>query len=93
MRNGLPTTEADVFDEILVSRESALSRAEARSLLKLRFSPTATERIRKLLRKNNSGTIRAAERRALDNYLRVGQFLDLLHAKAHLALDSGGKGR
>ena len=88
MRNRLPTTEADVFDEILASRKSAFSRAEARSFLKLRFSRTATDRIRKLLRKNNSGTIRAEERRALDNYLRVGQFLDLLHAKAQLALRS-----
>lgn len=93
MRNGLPTTEADVLDEILASRESAFSRSEARALLKLRLSRTATERIRKLLRKNNSGTIRAVERRALDNYLRVGQFLDLLHAKAHLALQPGDKGR
>jgi hypothetical protein len=92
MRNGLPVTEADVLDELLTSRESALSRAEARSLLKLRFSRAATERIRKLLRKNNAGTIRSEERRALDNYLRVGQFLDLLHAKAHLTLSTGGKG-
>ena len=82
----MPITEADILDEIIASKTATLSPAEARSFLKLRFKRTATDRIRQLLRKNNAGTIQGHELAALDNYLRVGQFLDLLHAKARLSL-------
>ena len=49
-----------------------------------------TKRIRQLLQKNNRGTISAAERLTLEKYLRVGQLLDLLHAKAKLSLHQNG---
>jgi hypothetical protein len=42
--------------------------------------------MRRLVQKNNRGTITAGERVALEKYLRVGQFLDLVHAKARLSL-------
>lgn len=58
----------------------------ARFLLSLNFPLQATKEIRKLLKKNNRGTIRAAEQATLGKYLRVGQFLDLLQAKARLSL-------
>jgi hypothetical protein len=46
----------------------------------------ATDRIRDLLQKNNAGTLSPAEKSNLDKYLRVGQFLDLMQAKARLSL-------
>jgi hypothetical protein len=55
-------------------------------LLELKFRAAATRRVRRLLEKNNRGTITAQERVMLEKYLRVGQFLDLLHAKAKLSL-------
>jgi hypothetical protein len=67
-----------------------LSADAAKSLLQLAFSKNATRRIRQLLQKNNKGTISAAERITLDRYLRVGQFLDLLQAKARLSLRASG---
>jgi len=48
--------------------------------------PAATRRIQELLEKNNGGTIEPSERAELDKYLRVGQFLDLIQAKARLSL-------
>ncbi len=93
MRTQIPVTESDILDEIIASNDALFSPTEARSFLKLRFKRTAVERIRKLLRKNNAGTIRDPERMVLDNYLRVGQFLDLLHAKAKLSLAHRAKGR
>ena len=36
---------------------------------------------------NNKGTISESERATLDKYLRVGQFLDLMQAKARLSLN------
>jgi hypothetical protein len=93
MRTTMPESDADILDEILNSDDGPLPAAAARSFLNLKFSRAATERIRKLLRKNNAGTILAKEKAALERYLRVGQFLDLLHAKAHLTLSPAKKGR
>jgi hypothetical protein len=58
--------------------------------LSLRFNETATERIRELLQKNNAGTISEVEKATPDNYLRVGEFLDLLQAKARVSLLQNG---
>ena len=74
MRTQTLETESEILDEIIASKDALFSPTEARSVLKLNFKRTAIERIRRLLRKNNAGTIRDQERTALDNYLRVGQF-------------------
>ena len=42
--------------------------------------------------KNNRGTLSAAERQEMEKYARVGNFLDLLQAKARLSLKNGGSG-
>jgi hypothetical protein len=81
-----PVTERDILDRVMADGTGALSPAAARSLLALKFPTADTKRIRSLLRKNNAGTITADERLALEKYLRVGQFLDLLHAKARVSL-------
>jgi len=47
---------------------------------------TTQPRIRELLQKNSAGTITAAEKADLEKYMRVGQFLDLMQAKARLSL-------
>ena len=44
----------------------------------------ATETNRVLLQKNNGGIITTEEKSNLEKYLRVGQFLDLMEAKALL---------
>jgi hypothetical protein len=43
-----------------------------------------------LLGKNNAGTISSAEKATLDNYLCVGELLDLMQAKARLSLRQAG---
>jgi hypothetical protein len=79
-------TEADILAEIVAPDQPGLSPESARSILELQFTDEADQRIRGLLKKNNDGTISEAERAVLDKYLRVGQFLDLLQAKARLSL-------
>lgn len=79
-------TEGEILERIVAKGQVALSAGAARSLLELRFPARETARIRSLLRRNNSGTITANERIALDKYLRIGQLLDLIHARARLAL-------
>jgi hypothetical protein len=81
-------TEADILAELIAPDEPTLSKEVAHALLAVRFKDDAADRISDLLQKNNAGTITATERAALDKYLRVGQFVDLLQAKARLSLQS-----
>jgi hypothetical protein len=83
-------TESDILEKIVDPSRADLTPDAARSLLALKFDRKTKSAIRKLLRKNNQGAITADERLALEKYLRVGQFLDLIHAKARLSLLQGG---
>ena len=80
-------SEADILAEVVGPNHGGLDPRTAKVLLGMRFSEQATRRIRRLLARNQQGTITSKERAALDKYLRVGQFLDLLQAKARLSLD------
>jgi len=82
----MPITEGEILESIVTANGPALSPEAAKSFLRLKFPAKDTTRIRQLLRKNNSGKMTADERIALEKYLRVGQFLDILHARARLAL-------
>lgn len=79
-------TEADILTEVVEPNRPTLSPQLAEELIALHFNDGATSRIRELLLKNNAGTIKPAEKTTLENYLRVGEFLDLLQAKARLTL-------
>ncbi len=83
-------TEADILDQIVVSGQPGLRPEVARSILDLRFNSHADERIKALLKKKHAGKISHAESAELDKYLRVGQFIDLLQAKARLSLRATG---
>ncbi len=83
-------TEADILSEVVAPGQPGISPEFARAILVLHFTQKANKRIRKLLDKNNQGTIEEAERAELDKYLRVGQFLDLMQAKASLSLAQSG---
>jgi len=86
MITSLPITEADILNEIVEPGHSRFSRQVAEEFLSLCFNESARERIRELLRKNNAGLISETEQTTLQNYLRVGEFLDLLQAKARVSL-------
>jgi hypothetical protein len=79
-------TEADILARVIAPENGDMTREVAESFLSFRFDRSTTKEIETLLRKNNRGTISAEERIALDKYLRVGQFLDLMRAKAELSL-------
>ena len=83
-------TEADILSEVVAPGEPTLSQEFARAVLSVRFNDGATNRIRELLQKNNAGTITSTERADLEKYMRVGQFLDLMQAKARLSLQPTG---
>ncbi len=83
-------TEADILNEVVAPDRPGLPQEAARSILSLGFTENARKRIRELLEANRLGTLVAEERAELDKYLRVGQFLDLLQAKARVSLAQSG---
>jgi hypothetical protein len=90
--NSTSVSEADILAQVVSPDDPSLERELARAVLDLRFQDEAQARIRELLDKNNRGTISESERGLLDKYLRVGQFIDLLQAKARLTLRQAAGG-
>jgi hypothetical protein len=86
MASTMDIIEADILEKVVFQTADDLTPEGARLYLSFKFDRVTTNHIRQLLRKNNRGTISTEERISLEKYLRVGQFLDLLHAKARLRL-------
>ena len=57
-----------------------------RALLGLRFGPPAIDHMNELAEKNRLDTLSAQEREEFQKYMRVGNLLSLIKAKARLAL-------
>ncbi len=83
-------TEADILTEVVEPDRPTLSPQLAEELLTWHFNENATNRMRDLLQKNNAGTITPPEKQTLENYLRVGEFVDLMQAKARMTLAKSG---
>lgn len=90
MANTSTITEADILSKVVAPNQPGISPEFARAIRDLHFTEKANKQIQKLLGKNNKGTINESERAVLDKYLRVGQFLDLMQAKARLSLEQPG---
>ncbi len=83
-------TEADILTEVVEPSRPMQSIELAQELLSWHFSDNATDQMRDLLQRNNAGTITPAEKQTLDNYLRVGEFIDLVQAKARITIKKSG---
>jgi hypothetical protein len=81
-------TEADIFARIVHPEAGNLPQDISRLILTLRFEPEDVTRMNELAEKNNRGVLSEAEHQELEKYLRVGSFLNLLHAKARLSLQN-----
>jgi hypothetical protein len=79
-------TESEILEQVIRSDTVGLSPEAARALLGFRFNPAAVARMNELAEKNREGTIAPSERALLERYVRVGNFLNLIHAKARCAL-------
>ena len=58
----------------------------ARTILEWKFSATAVTRMNRLAQRNRDGTITPVERDELEKFIRVGSLINLVQAKARLAL-------
>ena len=82
-------TEAHILQQVVSPDQPGLSPESARAILDLRFGPPAVDRMNDLAEKSRQGTLSEAERAEMDRYLRVGQFLNLMQAKARRSLAAG----
>ncbi len=83
-------SETAILSRVLKPHASSFTPEAARSILELQFDQIDIDRMNVLAEKNRSGTLTEAEGQELQNYLVVGHLLDLLHAKARLALQQTG---
>lgn len=79
-------TATEILGEVFEPIAPNFTPQLAQVLLQLRLSNDTQNKIRDLLARNNAGTLDATDRTALDNYLLVGQLIDLMQAKARLSL-------
>jgi hypothetical protein len=81
-------TESEILEQVIESGSAGMSPEALQAMLRLRFDTAAVARMNELAEKNREGTIAPDERALLERYLRVGNFLNLIHAKARCALST-----
>jgi uncharacterized protein YnzC (UPF0291/DUF896 family) len=62
--------------------ESEITKETARAILNLRANAVTQSRVDELGRKSNEGTLTAEERSEFEAFVRLGNYLSLLQAKA-----------
>jgi len=75
-------TEAEIFSHAFVDLDSPDTGSILRMAENLRLPQGDHDRVDQLSAKARDGTISSVERAELDKYLRVGNFLDHIHAWA-----------
>jgi hypothetical protein len=73
--------EAAILNRI-VRPDKKLSQSAARALMDFAFDSEDRLRMRELAKKNQGGELTKDEEIELQSYLKIGMFLDLVHAKA-----------
>jgi hypothetical protein len=83
-------TENAVLHRIIAPGVPDMTPEAARAILAIKVTDSDRQRLHELLVKNQSDGLTADERQQLDAYLRMGRTVELLMAKARLALKSQG---
>jgi hypothetical protein len=86
MSIALEQSEAAILNRVLQGSRGDLAPDVAEVVLGWQFPARDRRRMQKLLDKNQEGTLTSREQLVLENYRRVGYFLDILRAKAHLSM-------
>ena len=79
-------SESEILEQVIELDTAGISPEAAQGLLRFHLNPDAVARINELAEKNRLGTIAPEERTLLERYVRIGNFLNLVHAKARCAL-------
>ena len=84
----LEKSEAAIFGRVFTNGKQALSRELARQVLGLTFGEQDKARMHELAVKNQEGRISPEELRVLDSYIKAGDLLAILQAKARKVLEA-----
>ena len=83
------TTEIAIFARLLKADKGPMRRDLVGYLLTLGFDDEDQERMRNLAARNQEGPLSAEEREELQNYVKAGHLLALLHSRARISLKTG----
>ena len=78
--------EAAILNRLIRPKEK-LSQAAARAFLRFDFDEADRARMHELAIKNQADNLTPREEIELQSYIKVGLFLDLIHAKASVSLN------
>jgi hypothetical protein len=82
------TSEIAIFGRLIKADETDLSRELARYILTLGFDRDDQRRMNDLAVGNQDGALSGAEKAELENFVKAGHLLALLHSKARRTLKS-----
>jgi hypothetical protein len=80
------TSEIAIFGRLIKADKGDLSRELAQYILTFGFDEDDQARMRDLAERNQEGSLSSEEREELQNYVKVGHLLALLHSKARRSL-------
>lgn len=86
------TTQEAIIDEMLELLVEALTPETARLLSQIQAKPSIQARVDQLAVKCNEGALTEEERAEYENYVRVGNLLALIKAKAKRVLAESSHG-
>jgi len=81
-----PPSEMMILRRVVDPEQPFFSKVAAREILRLRFSAPDRNRMNRLAAKNRRGELKPDEEEELNNYIRVGQTLGILHSTARRSL-------
>ena len=80
--------ELSILRRVVDPEKGNLPSAAAEAILRLGLASRDRERVRLLLEKNRAGNLSPEDDEELENYCRVGRFLDLIRSKARQSLQA-----
>jgi hypothetical protein len=94
--NLMPSPAVETFDTAILARailpaSKALSRDLAEEILQWDFPPEDKQRMAELSAKARAGELNAVEEAEIDSYVRVGHIVNVMQAKARLAIKQAGR--
>ena len=80
------SSELAIFARLIRADDSDLSRELARYILTLGFDDEDQNKMTDLAERNQEGLLSGEEKAELENFVKAGHLLALLHSKARMAL-------
>ena len=84
--------ETSLWQRLIRPEEGTFSRDAAQSLLRLSFSDKDRNRMIDLAERNQQGLLKRKEKKELEEFIRVGDVLGMIHSKARQSLNRMNSG-